>query len=371
MFNLNFKNNYRVVHINNELGNCIIGGAGTYMNELYKYRTEDTGFIYMGLGSPTDDYNVTDFMEQKDILIMNKDEAYKLADINCEVLVVQFYEFASLLDEDIIKNKTLAYVIHSVPTPEPPPPWDPFGGNHDIREKFEKLCELAPVLVCVSEAEKEKLSKIYPQYEEKIEVVHNGITYDISTSLNVNYKHSRKVFGYIGRTDYRKGIYESIKAFSKIDAKYKLACPKNDVAYIERLFTYIDAANMWDKVDFCGWCVGERKENFLNSLDALVIPSLYEPFGYVALEAMQRGLPVICSNNGGLDEILEGYKYKYSPYVEGELEKTIIEFMEDGIETVEKQQKILLNNLARFSAIQMAKRYDEIWASYGGVTYEV
>ena len=101
MFNLNFKNNYRVVHINNELGNCIIGGAGTYMNELYKYRTEDTGFIYMGLGSPTDDYNVTDFMEQKDILIMNKDEAYKLADINCEVLVVQFYEFASLLDEDI------------------------------------------------------------------------------------------------------------------------------------------------------------------------------------------------------------------------------------------------------------------------------
>ena len=198
MFNLNFKNNYRVVHINNELGNCIIGGAGTYMNELYKYRTEDTGFIYMGLGSPTDDYNVTDFMEQKDILIMNKDEAYKLADINCEVLVVQFYEFASLLDEDIIKNKTLAYVIHSVPTPEPPPPWDPFGGNHDIREKFEKLCELASVLVCVSEAEKEKLSKIYPQYEEKIEVVHNGITYDISTSLNVNYKHTCSADGYTG-----------------------------------------------------------------------------------------------------------------------------------------------------------------------------
>ena len=78
---------------------------------------------------------------------------------------------------------------------------------------------------------------------------------------------------------------------------------------------------------FCGWCVGERKEIFLNSLDALVIPSLYEPFGYVALEAMQRGLPVICSKNGGLDEILEGYKYKFNPYVEGELEKAIDEFI--------------------------------------------
>ncbi|MBQ9699160.1 MAG: glycosyltransferase family 4 protein, partial [Lachnospiraceae bacterium] len=225
----------------------------------------------------------------------------------------------------------------------------------------EKLCNLSSVLVCVSEAEKRKLSKMYPQYEEKIEVVHNGITYDISTSLNDNYKRSRKVFGYIGRTDYRKGIYESVKAFSKMDVKYRLACPKNDVSYVERILNYIDAANMWDKVEFCGWCVGERKESFLNSLDALVIPSLYEPFGYVALEAMQRGLPVICSNNGGLDEILEGYKYKYSPYVEGELEKIIREFMEDSVETVEEQQMILITNLERFSATNMVSRYNRIW----------
>lgn len=207
--------------------------------------------------------------------------------------LVQFYEFAPFLDEDIIKGKKLVYVIHSVPTPEPPPPWDPFGGNYDIRIKFEKLCNLASVLVCVSQAEKQKLSKIYPQYEEKIKVVYNGITYDESLDLNDNYKHSRKIFGFIGRTDYRKGIYE--------------------------------------------------------------------PFGYVALEAMQRGLPVICSNNGGLDEILEGYKYKYSPYVEGELERTINEFIEDSVENVEEQQRILIKNMSRFSAINMVKEYEKIW----------
>lgn len=361
MFRLNFTNEYKVVHINNELGNCVIGGAGTYMNELYRYRSKDIGFIYMGLGAPTDDYDISDFMEQKDILIMNKDEAHKLADINCDVFVVQFYEFATLLNEDIIKDKKLVYVIHSVPTPEPPPPWDPFGGNYDIRIKFEKLCNLASVLVCVSQAEKQKLSKIYPQYEEKIKVVYNGITYDESLDLNDNYKHSRKIFGFIGRTDYRKGIYESIKAFRNIDATYRLACPKNDVNYIEKIFSYIDAADMWNKIEFYGWCVGERKESFLNSLDALVIPSLYEPFGYVALEAMQRGLPVICSNNGGLDEILEGYKYKYSPYVEGELERTINEFIEDSVENVEEQQRILIKNMSRFSAINMVKEYEKIW----------
>ena len=166
--------------------------------------------------------------------------------------LVQFYEFAPFLDEDIIKGKKLVYVIHSVPTLEPPPQWDPFGGNYDIRIKFEKLCNLASVLVCVSQAEKQKLSKIYPQYEEKIKVVYNGITYDESLDLNDNYKHSRKIFGFIGRTDYRKGIYESIKAFRNIDATYRLACPKNDVNYIEKILSYIDAADMWNKIEFYG-----------------------------------------------------------------------------------------------------------------------
>ena len=361
MFNINFRNDYKVVHINNELGNCVVGGAGTYMNEMYRYRREDTGFIYMSLGSPLDDYNISDFMEQKDILIMNREEAHKLRNINCDVLVIQFYEFATYLDEDTIRGKKLVYVIHSVPTPEPPPVWDPFGGNHDIRMKFEKLCNLATVLVCVSEAEKEKLSAIYPQYADKITVVYNGITYNKAEKLSENYKKSRRVFGYIGRTDYRKGILESIKAFSKIDAIYRLACPKNDNSYVERILTYVEGANMQERVQFCGWCMGERKEAFLNSLDALIIPSLYEPFGYVALEAMQRGLPVICSRNGGLDEILEGYKYMFNPYIEGELEAQLEAFMNDSNEEIEKQQQILMQNLERFSSAIMVKNYEAIW----------
>lgn len=361
MFNINFKNNYKVVHVNNELGKCVVGGAGTYMNELYKYRRPDTGFIYMDLDSQTEDYNTSDFLDQKDILIMKGEEAYKLEDINCEVLVIQFYEFASILDENVIRDKKVVYVIHSVPTPEPPPAWDPFGGNDDIREKFELLCEIADVLVCVSYAEKEKLSRMYPQYEKKIEVVHNGISFDLSYNMNKNYVNSRETFGYIGRTDYRKGIFECVKAFANIDAKLRLACPKNDDEYVEKIFTYIDGANMWDKIEFCGWCMGKRKENYLNSLDALIIPSLYEPFGYVALEAMERGLPVLCSRNGGLDEILDGYKYKFDPYVEGELERTIEQFINDSNEEIEKQQDILINNLRRFSAKKMSENYEKIW----------
>ncbi len=361
MFNLNFKNTYKVVHINNELGNCVIGGAGTYMNEMYRYRDENTGFIYMNMEPYVTDFNMSDFLEQKDILIMNIDEAHKLENIKCDILVVQFYDFAFYLTESVIKNKKIVYVIHSVPTPEPPMVDDPFGGNFDIQEKFERLCEMADILVCVSNAEKDKLVELYPKYQSKIKVVHNGITFVKSEELNCNYINSRKVFGYIGRTDYRKGILECIKEFRNIDGVLKLACPKNDISYIEKILLYIEATGIQDKVDFCGWCTGERKTAFFDSLDALIIPSLYEPFGYVALEAMQRGLPVISSRNGGLDEILEGYKYKFDPYILGDMENIIKQFIMDSDSEVKDQQQILIKNLGRYTATEMVDKYNRIW----------
>lgn len=364
MFNINFKNRYKVVHLNNEIGNQLVGGAGTYMNELYKYRKEgDMGFIYVNCLSPFTDFSISDFLDQEDILIMHENEAEtRLQEIQCDLLVVHFYEFSYLVSEDLKKDgKKIAYVIHSVPTPEPPPEGDPFGGNDHIRDKFEHLCEVADILICVSNAEKEKLIWMYPDYKNKIEVVHNGLTFDTAPILNENYKNSRRIFGFIGRTDYRKGIIETIEELENIDAEIRIACPKNDEEYIERILTYIRDNNLEDKVKFYGWCSGKRKEAFLKSLDCLIIPSLYEPFGYVALEGMQYGLPIISSNNGGLDEIFEGYKYKYNPYKVGRLAQQVLEFKADTNEIVEQQQAILNKNLRRFTAKEMCDRYNAIW----------
>ena len=179
--------------------------------------------------------------------------------------------------------------------------------------------------------------------------------------LNENYKNSRRIFGFIGRTDYRKGIIETIEELENIDAEIRIACPKNDEEYIERILSYIRDNNLEDKVKFYGWCSGKRKEAFLKSLDCLIIPSLYEPFGYVALEGMQYGLPIISSNNGGLDEIFEGYKYKYNPYKIGRLAQQVLEFKADTNEIIEQQQAILNKNLRRFTAKEMCDRYNTIW----------
>ena len=43
----------------------------------------------------------------------------------------------------------------------------------------------------------------------------------------------------------------------------------------------------------------------MTSADVLVVPSIYEPFGIVALEGMATGVPVVASRVGGLVEIID------------------------------------------------------------------
>ena len=136
---------------------------------------------------------------------------------------------------------------------------------------------------------------------------------------------------------------------------------EKDTEYVRRILEYIDAADMRDKVIFHGWCTGKRKKSFYNMLDALIIPSLYEPFGYVALEAMTEGTPVISSNNGGLDEILAGYSYKYNPYADNELKETVKRFMKDDEKFIDEQMDILISNLKRFTAKRMTDDYHRLW----------
>ena len=112
---------------------------------------------------------------------------------------------------------------------------------------------------------------------------------------------------------------------------------------------------------FYGWCSGERKKSFLKSLDALIIPSLYEPFGYVVLEAMKEKVPVIVSSNGGMEEIVGDYKYCFNPYLANDLERCIAEFQNDSIEVIEEQRARLFERSKLFTSKKMVENYNNVF----------
>jgi glycosyltransferase involved in cell wall biosynthesis len=59
-----------------------------------------------------------------------------------------------------------------------------------------------------------------------------------------------------------------------------------------------------ERVSFIGFISDEARNLLFKVADCAVFPSLYEPFGIVALEAMALGCPVVASDVGGLSEVV-------------------------------------------------------------------
>jgi glycosyltransferase involved in cell wall biosynthesis len=361
MLNLDFKDKYDIVHLTPEIGKMVVGGICTFMNEMYKHHDENVGFIQICSG-PAQYIDANLYNEvNKDLLVLGIDEVRILEEINAKTYVIHFYMFAPFITDTIIRDKNIVFVIHSIPTTEPfnPNQINPYE-NDMTKTYFEYLCGVSDKLVCVSQAEKDKLFILYPACENKTVVIHNGINMD-NLYRNDNYKNSRKTFGYIGRIDERKGVYDMIRYITKFDVKLKIATGQPRQAELQRIIQYLRNTETFDKVDFLGWCSGERKNEFFKSIDALIIPSLYEPFGYIALEAMKYGVPVISSYNGGLIEILgEDYRYLYNPYDRHSFNEALLRFINDDNDIVEKELNSIIDRLQNFNVNNMVNNYNQL-----------
>ncbi len=150
---------------------------------------------------------------------------------------------------------------------------------------------------------------------EKIEIVPNGIdTKRYNASVDQSAVKGRygvhpdeKLVLCVGRLVPQKGIEYLIRAVPRIAERYPEAkfiivgegWLRGHLEYIAR-----STGHQW-KITFTGWVPDQELIALLNSADALVVPSIYEPFGIVALEGMAAGVPVVASDVGGLAEIVE------------------------------------------------------------------
>lgn len=128
--------------------------------------------------------------------------------------------------------------------------------------------------------------------------------------------HSTLRVGFAGQWVPRKGIAELLQAWPQVKAQvpcaelelaggpamWKTAQPVTGAEQSAALVKNMEAGGLLHTV---GALPRARMRDFWNSLDIAVVPSLYEPFGLVALEAMACGVPVVASAIGGLKEIIE------------------------------------------------------------------
>ncbi|HUX55474.1 MAG TPA: TIGR04157 family glycosyltransferase [Bacteroidales bacterium] len=176
-----------------------------------------------------------------------------------------------------------------------------------------ELLEKVDHIVCLADYAHEILCLDYGIKAEKITVVNNGLTDKAKTlsieersGLKEKYKINpdEKIILCAGRLDEIKGISYLIKAFKSVlelepDCRLWII---GDGAYNPLLK---EAESIWNKLCFTGRIDQEHLFELYSIADIGVIPSLFEPFGYVAVEMMMHGLPVVVTGTTGLDEIVE------------------------------------------------------------------
>lgn len=111
-----------------------------------------------------------------------------------------------------------------------------------------------------------------------------------------------------GRVLYEKGFQVVAQAMARLRGVIPdiSAVIAGRGPYLAELQTRIDLEGVNDLVQLVGFAPDAELRDLLHRSGCVVIPSLYEPFGIVALEALAAGAPVVAADTGGLREILAG-----------------------------------------------------------------
>ncbi|RLF06421.1 MAG: hypothetical protein DRK00_01640 [Thermoprotei archaeon] len=168
------------------------------------------------------------------------------------------------------------------------------------------------VLVC-SEWMKREVAAAFSLPEDKLLVLPNGINVEeLDKHRPLEGERSRyalpweKIVFFAGRHVYEKGVDVLLEAARIIlsrrrDVKFVIA---GDGPMRLHLMWLASRYGLGDKVFFTGRLRDDELYRAYKLADIVVIPSRYEPFGIVALEAMASGKPVVASNVGGLSEVV-------------------------------------------------------------------
>lgn len=115
-----------------------------------------------------------------------------------------------------------------------------------------------------------------------------------------------KIVLFVGRLVYEKGVHVFVNAIPKVLDKVNAKFVVVGNGYMkEQLSGLVKSMGIAPKVMFTGFVDDDTLRKLQKCANASVVPSLFEPFGIVALEAMAAKSPVVVSDTGGLGEIVD------------------------------------------------------------------
>ena len=165
-------------------------------------------------------------------------------------------------------------------------------------------------VICCSRFMRDEVVDAFGLPDDKVHVVPNGVDPEMWAAPAGQPRAGPEqplIVGW-GRVQYEKGFQTLVHALPEI----RLAVPGLRVvvagrgSYLAELRDVARTVGADDICEFPGFVPDDELRSMLHRATLVVIPSLYEPFGIVALEAMAAGAPVVAAASGGLVEVVGG-----------------------------------------------------------------
>lgn len=190
-----------------------------------------------------------------------------------------------------------------------------------------RTLKAADMIIAATLAEKSQLEFLYNFNSNNIEIIPPGV--DITRFYPISRDEAKAVIGipenqrmilYVGRIEPLKGIDTLLRALSSMQHESDICCtpfhlvviggdpdatPDTMNSEMLRLQILSHDLGIKDVVFFLGKRSQDSLPYYYSAADIVVVPSHYESFGMVALEAMACGTPVVASQVGGLAFLIQ------------------------------------------------------------------
>ncbi len=161
-------------------------------------------------------------------------------------------------------------------------------------------------VIAVSERTRQTIVRRYGVPPQKVVVIHNGIDFNLLEPPPRRDDHREKVVLFLGRVTRQKGPEFFVRAAARVaermkDVRFVVAGKGDQLPFIIGL---ADELGLRDRIEFTGFLHGPDVDRAYRMADVYAMPSISEPFGLTALEAVRHGVPVILSKSSGAAEVL-------------------------------------------------------------------
>lgn len=233
-----------------------------------------------------------------------------------------------------------------------------------IRESLRHRLGIHRRIVCFSEFEKMMFAEVYPSSIRKLRVIPNGVDV-VRFNEKPEFRHQmweslalpERSFSlmFVGHEFDRKGLSFVLDALVELPAHVRLIVV-GGVDYMQRRYRKLACARGVDeRVAFLG--VRDDIECLLNVADAFVLPTSYEAWPLVGLEAMACGTPALMTPVGGIPEFLadgeNGFFIKRDPK---DIAEKVMKLMDDP-ELLQTMRSRARETALRYSWDKVAEQY--------------